>query len=96
MWTMTPMPARRCAIVENAKTQRYGTCNTAESLLVARGVAAAQLPEARHDAGRQGRRAARCAESLALLRGAGIDRNEAEGSDGIRTGTRSTSPPSSP
>jgi len=31
-------------IVENAKTQRYGTCNTAESLLVARSVAAAQLP----------------------------------------------------
>jgi glutamate-5-semialdehyde dehydrogenase len=27
------------AIVENAKTQRYGTCNTTESLLVARGVA---------------------------------------------------------
>jgi glutamate-5-semialdehyde dehydrogenase len=34
-------PARRCAIVENAKTQRYGTCNTAESLLVARSGAAA-------------------------------------------------------
>ena len=31
-------------IVENAKTQRYGTCNTTESLLVARSVAAAQLP----------------------------------------------------
>ena len=32
------------AILENSKTQRYGTCNTAESLLVARAVAAAQLP----------------------------------------------------
>ncbi|MRR52343.1 MAG: glutamate-5-semialdehyde dehydrogenase, partial [Rhodocyclaceae bacterium] len=31
-------------IVENAKTQRYGTCNTTESLLLARAVAAAQLP----------------------------------------------------
>ena len=31
-------------IVENAKTQRYGTCNTAESLLVARSVAATMLP----------------------------------------------------
>lgn len=31
------------AIVENAKTQRYGTCNTTESLLVARSVAQAQL-----------------------------------------------------
>ena len=31
-------------IVENAKTQRYGTCNTAESLLVARSRAATLLP----------------------------------------------------
>jgi glutamate-5-semialdehyde dehydrogenase len=28
-------PAKALKIVENAKTQRYGTCNTAESLLVA-------------------------------------------------------------
>ncbi len=32
------------SIVENAKTQRYGTCNTAESLLVARSRAAELLP----------------------------------------------------
>ena len=32
-------------IVENAKTQRLGTCNTAESLLVARSVAKTMLPE---------------------------------------------------
>ncbi|HWU35937.1 MAG TPA: glutamate-5-semialdehyde dehydrogenase [Methylovorus sp.] len=31
-------------ILENAKTQRLGTCNTAESLLVARGIAAEALP----------------------------------------------------
>lgn len=31
-------------IVENAKTQRYGTCNTAESLLVARSVASVLIP----------------------------------------------------
>jgi glutamate-5-semialdehyde dehydrogenase len=31
-------------IVENAKTQRLGTCNTAESLLIARDVAALLLP----------------------------------------------------
>ncbi|MDE2440376.1 MAG: glutamate-5-semialdehyde dehydrogenase [Betaproteobacteria bacterium] len=37
-------PAKAMKIVENAKTQRYGTCNTAESLLVARSVAPAQLP----------------------------------------------------
>jgi glutamate-5-semialdehyde dehydrogenase len=32
-------------IADNAKTQRYGTCNTMETLLVAEGVAAAVLPE---------------------------------------------------
>jgi glutamate-5-semialdehyde dehydrogenase len=37
--------AKALKIVENAKTQRLGTCNTAESLLVARGVAKAQLPQ---------------------------------------------------
>ena len=37
-------PAKSLKIVENAKTQRYGTCNTAESLLVAQAVAASQLP----------------------------------------------------
>ena len=36
--------AKALRIIENAKTQRLGTCNTAESLLVARSVAAAQLP----------------------------------------------------
>ena len=37
-------PAKALKIVENAKTQRYGTCNTAESLLVDRSVAATLLP----------------------------------------------------
>jgi glutamate-5-semialdehyde dehydrogenase len=38
-------PAKALKIVENAKTQRLGTCNTAESLLVARPVAADMLPK---------------------------------------------------
>lgn len=38
-------PAKALAILENSKTQRYGTCNTAESLLITRGVATAQLPQ---------------------------------------------------
>ena len=41
-------------IAVNAKTQRYGTCNTMETLLVAEAVAAALLPglaEAYHEAG---------------------------------------------
>ncbi|MDP2751511.1 MAG: glutamate-5-semialdehyde dehydrogenase [Rhodocyclaceae bacterium] len=37
-------PIKALAILENAKTQRLGTCNTAESLLVARSVATTQLP----------------------------------------------------
>ncbi|MBK6638516.1 MAG: glutamate-5-semialdehyde dehydrogenase [Rhodocyclaceae bacterium] len=37
-------PLKAMRILENAKTQRYGTCNTAESLLVAQAVAEAQLP----------------------------------------------------
>ena len=37
-------PNKALKIVENAKTQRYGTCNTAESLLVDRTVAAMLLP----------------------------------------------------
>jgi glutamate-5-semialdehyde dehydrogenase len=32
-------------IADNAKTQRYGTCNTMETLLVAEGIAAQFLPE---------------------------------------------------
>jgi glutamate-5-semialdehyde dehydrogenase len=38
-------PAKALKILENAKTQRLGTCNTAESLLVARPVATALLPQ---------------------------------------------------
>ena len=37
-------PAKAIAIADNAKTQRYGTCNTMETLLVAEGIAASALP----------------------------------------------------
>jgi glutamate-5-semialdehyde dehydrogenase len=37
--------AKALRILENSKTQRLGTCNTAESLLVARSVALAMLPK---------------------------------------------------
>ncbi|MBI5792320.1 MAG: glutamate-5-semialdehyde dehydrogenase [Rhodocyclales bacterium] len=36
--------AKALAILENSKTQRLGTCNTAESLLIARGVAVSLAP----------------------------------------------------
>ncbi|MBI4756718.1 MAG: glutamate-5-semialdehyde dehydrogenase [Betaproteobacteria bacterium] len=66
-------PDKALAIVDNAKTQRYGTCNTAESLLVARGVAQALLPRLGAMLAGKGVELRACPESLALLRGAGID-----------------------
>jgi len=38
-------PAKAVRIADNAKTQRYGTCNTMETLLVAAPIAARVLPE---------------------------------------------------
>jgi len=38
-------PERALAIAINAKTQRYGTCNTMETLLVAESIAASLLPK---------------------------------------------------
>lgn len=38
-------PDKAVAVALNAKTQRYGTCNTMETLLVARGIAARLLPQ---------------------------------------------------
>ncbi len=66
-------PGKVVPIVENAKTQRYGTCNTAESLLVAAAVAKRFLPDigrmlASHRVEMRG-----CAASLALLREAGVE-----------------------
>ena len=60
-------------IVDNAKTQRLGTCNTAESLLVARGVAGALLPKLGAMLASKGVELRGCAESLALLHQSGID-----------------------
>jgi glutamate-5-semialdehyde dehydrogenase len=65
-------PAKVVPIVENAKTQRYGTCNTAESLLVAAPVAARYLPEIGHMLAAKGVEMRACASSLALLRDAGV------------------------
>ena len=38
-------PAMAVKIADNAKTQRYGTCNTLETLLVAEGIAGKVLPQ---------------------------------------------------
>jgi glutamate-5-semialdehyde dehydrogenase len=64
--------AKAVKIVENAKTQRYGTCNTTESLLVARDIAAAALPEIGRMLAGKGVEMRCCPEALAILKGAGI------------------------
>ncbi|MFM7273063.1 MAG: gamma-glutamyl-phosphate reductase, partial [Gammaproteobacteria bacterium] len=63
----TADPAQALAITMNAKTQRYGTCNTLETLLVDAAVASALLPDigaALHAAGVELRA---CPRARALL-----------------------------
>jgi glutamate-5-semialdehyde dehydrogenase len=57
-------------IVENAKTQRLGTCNTAESLLVAREVSENLLPEIAAMLQAKGVEIRGCPETQALVPGA--------------------------
>lgn len=59
--------AKALPIVENSKTQRYGTCNTTESLLVARSVAATMLPALADMLSGKGVEIRGCAETCALL-----------------------------
>ncbi len=54
-------------VVENAKTQKYSPCNATESLLVARGVAAAFLPRMGQVFADKGVEMRCCPESKALL-----------------------------
>ena len=65
-------PAKALAVVENAKTQRYGTCNTLETLLVARAAAPEALPAIGKMFAAKGVEMRACAESKALLEGAGV------------------------
>ena len=60
-------PAKALKIVENSKTQRYGTCNTAESLLVDRAVAATLLPPIAAMLAGKGVEIRGCAETQALV-----------------------------
>jgi glutamate-5-semialdehyde dehydrogenase len=59
--------AMSARIVENAKTQRYGTCNTAESLLVARARAGDLLPPVAAMLRARGVEIRGCAETRALV-----------------------------
>ena len=60
-------PEKALRIVDNAKTQRYGTCNTAESLLIARSIAATQLPLIASMLSSKGVEIRGCAETRALV-----------------------------
>ena len=60
-------PNKALKIVENAKTQRYGTCNTAESLLVDRSVAAMLLPPISAMLTSKGVEIRGCAETQAIV-----------------------------
>ena len=59
-------------IADNAKTQRYGTCNTMETLLVAEAVAPALLPRLGALYAAKGVQLRCCPATLGLLRAAGL------------------------
>jgi len=60
-------PAKALKILENAKTQRLGTCNTAESLLIARPVAVSLAPTLCAMLTARGVEIRGCAETQALV-----------------------------
>ena len=55
-------------VLENSKTQRLGTCNTAESLLIARPIAKSMLPKLADMLTSHGIEIRGCAETLALVK----------------------------
>ena len=60
-------------VADNAKTQRYGTCNTMETLLVARSIAPKVLPQLGRIYADKGVELRGCPQTQALLTAAGID-----------------------
>jgi glutamate-5-semialdehyde dehydrogenase len=64
--------AKAVAIADNAKTQRYGTCNTMETLLVAQSAAAKVLPKIAKIYAKKGVEMRADAEAKAILERAGI------------------------
>ncbi|MFP4648674.1 MAG: glutamate-5-semialdehyde dehydrogenase [Halorhodospira sp.] len=63
-------PEKAVAIAVNAKTQRLGTCNTMETLLVAEGVAERVLPEIGRQLAEAGIEVRGCARTQGLVAGA--------------------------
>ena len=64
--------SKAVAIADNAKTQRYGTCNTMETLLVAQSVAAQVLPALGRIYRSKGVELRCCPKSRAILEAAGV------------------------
>src|SRR5260364_258433 len=62
------------AICDNAKTQRFGVCNAMETLLVARGIAAAALPLVCQTLRNKNVELRACPQSDAILENAGVGR----------------------
>jgi glutamate-5-semialdehyde dehydrogenase len=63
--------AKAVAIADNSKTQRYGTCNTMETLLVAQAIAPRVLPEIGRIYAAKGVEMRCCPESREILKKAG-------------------------
>jgi glutamate-5-semialdehyde dehydrogenase len=64
--------AKAVAIADNAKTQRYGTCNTMETLLVAHAIAPRFLPEIGRIYAQKRVEMRGCAETREILKKAGV------------------------
>jgi len=77
--------AKAVAIADNAKTQRYGTCNTMETLLVARAIAPKVLPKVGRIYAKKGVEMRCDAESKATLEKAGIEGLKDATADDFRT-----------
>jgi glutamate-5-semialdehyde dehydrogenase len=78
-------PAKAVAIADNAKTQRYGTCNTMETLLVAQAIAAQVLPRIGELYAKKGVEMRCCPESRAILEQAGVAGVKAATEEDFRT-----------
>ncbi|HEX7559503.1 MAG TPA: glutamate-5-semialdehyde dehydrogenase [Usitatibacter sp.] len=77
--------AKAIAIADNAKTQRYGTCNTMETLLVAQAIAPKVLPEIGRIFALKKVEMRCCPESREILRKAGVKGTKAATDEDFRT-----------
>src|SRR5476649_679543 len=77
--------AKAIAIADNSKTQRFGTCNTMETLLVAQAIAPQVLPEIGRIYARKKVEMRCCPESREILRKAGVKGTKAATDEDFHT-----------